>query len=65
MGPSVDPHLYQATHGDIQTIEKADINFLQRFEFRSQYGEIFNEMAKTKPVLAIGDTIDEKLIIKR
>ena len=27
--------------------------------------KIFDEMSKTKPVLAIGETIDEQSIIKR
>ena len=27
MGPSVDPHLYSATHGDIEKIDNADVAF--------------------------------------
>lgn len=39
MGPSVDPHLYQATHGDIQTIEKADLIFYNGLNLEAKKGE--------------------------
>ena len=64
MGPSVDPHLYQATHGDIGTIDEADLVFYNGLNLEANMVNIFNEMAKTKPVLGIGDTINEKLLLK-
>lgn len=64
MGPSVDPHLYQATHGDIRTIEEADLIFYNGLNLEANMVNIFDELSKTKPVLAVGETIDEELLLK-
>lgn len=63
MGPSVDPHLYNATHGDITTLEQSDLVFYSGLHLEANMVEIFDEMSKTKPVLAIGETIDEELLL--
>lgn len=63
MGPSVDPHLYQATHGDIQTLENADIVFYNGLHLEANMVDIFEEIEKTKPVLAIGETIDKSKLL--
>lgn len=59
MGPSVDPHLYSATHGDIEKIESADVAFYNGLNLEANMVDIFNEMAKTKPAIAVGDAIPE------
>lgn len=64
MGPSVDPHLYQATHGDITTIEEADVIFYNGLHLEANMTDIFEEISKTKPVLSVGDTIDEQLLLR-
>jgi manganese/zinc/iron transport system substrate-binding protein len=64
MGPSVDPHLYQATHGDITTIEEADLLFYNGLHLEANMVNIFNEMSKTKSVLAVGETIDEQFLLE-
>ncbi len=64
MGPSVDPHLYQATHGDIETIEKADIIFYNGLNLEANMVTIFDEIGKTKPVLAVGETVDQSRLLK-
>ncbi|MCM3767261.1 metal ABC transporter solute-binding protein, Zn/Mn family [Neobacillus niacini] len=64
MGPSVDPHLYQATHGDIRTISDADIVFYNGLHLEANMVDIFKEMAKTKPVLGIGDKIEDSSLLK-
>ena len=64
MGPSVDPHLYNATHGDITTIGEADLFFYSGLHLEANMIAIFDEIGKTKPVLAIGDTIDEQSLLK-
>lgn len=63
MGPSVDPHLYNATHSDVTKIEKADLVFYNGLNLEANMVEIFNEIGKTKPVLAVGETISEELLL--
>lgn len=63
MGPSVDPHLYQATHGDIQTLENADVVFYNGLHLEANMVDIFEEIEKSKSVLAIGETIDKSKLL--
>ncbi|GIQ68722.1 manganese transporter [Xylanibacillus composti] len=58
MGPGVDPHLYNATQGDIQTLEQADIIFYNGLGLEINMVRVFDEIGKNRPVLAIGDVID-------
>lgn len=64
MGPSVDPHLYKATHGDIKKIEDADIAFYNGLNLEANMVDIFNEIAKTKPVLAVGEVISAENLLE-
>lgn len=64
MGPAVDPHLYNATHSDIEKINQADLAFYNGLYLEVNMIDIFNEMAKTKPVLAIGETISENDLLE-
>ncbi|WP_373604862.1 metal ABC transporter solute-binding protein, Zn/Mn family [Fredinandcohnia onubensis] len=64
MGPGVDPHLYQATQGDIATLQNADIIFYNGLHLEGNLGEVFDKLNETKPVFAIGDSIDESRLLK-
>lgn len=64
MGPSVDPHLYNATHGDIKTIEKAHLAFYNGLNLEANMVEVFNQLGKTRPVLAIGETIPKEQLLR-
>ncbi|MCM3760576.1 zinc ABC transporter substrate-binding protein [Alkalihalobacillus oceani] len=64
MGPSVDPHLYNATQGDIATLQEADVIFYNGLDLEVNMVEIFNQIAAEKPVMAIGDTISEDLLLE-
>ena len=63
MGPSVDPHLYNATHSDISAIENADLVFYNGLNLEANMVEIFNEISKSKPVLAVGEAISEDRLL--
>jgi manganese/zinc/iron transport system substrate-binding protein len=64
MGPGVDPHLYQATQGDITTLQNGDIIFYSGLHLEGNLGEVFDKLKETKPVFAIGESIDESRLLK-
>ncbi|HYF69460.1 MAG TPA: zinc ABC transporter substrate-binding protein [Ohtaekwangia sp.] len=62
MGPGVDPHLYKATHGDLEKITSADIIFYNGLHLEGKMGEVFRKVSRTRPVIAVTSRIDEKLL---
>src|SRR5690606_10996661 len=64
MGPSVDPHLYNATHGDITKIDQSEIVFYNALNLEANMVDIFNEMSASKPVLAIGESLSGDLLLE-
>lgn len=63
MGPGVDPHLYKATQGDIEKLEGADVIFYSGLHLEANMVRVFEEMGKTKHVLAVSESIpDEQLL---
>ncbi|XID96155.1 metal ABC transporter solute-binding protein, Zn/Mn family [Paenibacillaceae bacterium WGS1546] len=57
MGPGVDPHLYNATQGDIGKLENGDVIFYSGLHLEANMLRVFEEIGKTRPVLAISETI--------
>lgn len=57
MGPGVDPHLYQATQGDLAKLDEADIIFYNGLNLEGKMNEIFEKMAKQKPTHAVGESV--------
>ena len=55
MGPGVDPHLYKATQGDINTLQDADIIFYNGLYLEGNMAEIFGSLGKSKTTLALGE----------
>jgi len=64
MGPGVDPHLYKATHGDLRHLTEADIIFYNGLHLEGKMGEVFEKLARTKPVVAIGEEIPDNRLRK-
>ncbi|CAM4287109.1 zinc ABC transporter substrate-binding protein [Paenibacillus alkaliterrae] len=63
MGPGIDPHLYNATQGDIQKLENGDVIFYSGLNLEANMVKVFEEIGKNKPVLAIGEAIsNDKLL---
>lgn len=60
MGPGVDPHLYKATQGDLEKLTNADIIFYNGLHLEGKMGEVLEKLARTKPVIAVGERIDKR-----
>jgi len=51
MGPGVDPHLYKATQGDLQQLNRADIIVYNGLHLEGKMGEIFEKLEDRKIIL--------------
>jgi len=63
MGPGVDPHLYQASQGDIKKLDQADIIFYNGLHLEGKMDEIFKKMSEDKAVIAIADSVPEEKLL--
>lgn len=57
MGPGVDPHLYVASEGDVDTLQQADIIFYNGLFLEAQMAEIFEQLSTRKTVTAVAERI--------
>ncbi len=64
MGPGVDPHLYKATTGDLESLRNADIIFYNGLYLEGKMSDILEKVARTKPVYAVGKSIPESQLLK-
>ncbi|KMK78133.1 metal ABC transporter solute-binding protein, Zn/Mn family [Alkalihalobacillus pseudalcaliphilus] len=64
MGPSVDPHLYNASQSDISTLDGADLIFYNGLDLEINMVKIFDQIGQSKPVLAVGDAIAESDLLE-
>lgn len=55
MGPGVDPHLYKASAGDVQTLRDAELVVYVGLFLEGKMQEVLERVAEDKPVLAISD----------
>ncbi len=58
MGPGIDPHLYVASEGDVDTLQQADIIFYNGLFLEAQMAEVFEQLAARKTVTAVAERID-------
>jgi manganese/zinc/iron transport system substrate-binding protein len=57
MGPGVDPHLYKASAGDVQKLERADVLFYNGLELEGRMTDIFVKLAASRPTVAVSDGV--------
>jgi manganese/zinc/iron transport system substrate-binding protein len=55
MGPGIDPHLYQATARDVQTLNRADLILYSGYGLEGQLGDVFARYAERVPTLAVAE----------
>lgn len=64
MGPGVDPHLYKASQGDMQSLSDASIIIYNGLHLEGKLVDIFEKTANDKPTIAIGDYLDSEVILR-
>jgi len=64
MGTGVDPHLYKATQGDLRRLTKADIVLYNGLHLEGKMQDIFEKLARKKPVFPIAEHIEQQALIK-
>lgn len=62
MGPGVDPHLYKASHGDMERLNQADIIFYGGLHLEGKLNDIFKKLGNQKPVAAVSQNIDQAVL---
>ncbi|MCA8998121.1 MAG: zinc ABC transporter substrate-binding protein [Planctomycetaceae bacterium] len=63
-GSGVDPHLYKATRDDVQTIMSGDIVFYSGLMLEGKMSDTLVKVARTKPVVAVTEELDESLLLE-
>lgn len=63
MKPGIDPHVYKATQGDIKKLEDADIIFYNGLHLEGQMLDIFEQMEKNKPTVAVTKTVSTDVLL--
>jgi len=57
MGPDVDPHLYQASTGDVSALNQADMIFYSGLHLEANLISVFESLGEHKPVYAVTDEV--------
>jgi manganese/zinc/iron transport system substrate-binding protein len=64
MGPGIDPHLYQASAGDVTLMQKADIVVYNGLHLEGKMGEIFENLSgQGSTVICIEEGLDESKLL--
>ncbi|MFC0267652.1 metal ABC transporter solute-binding protein, Zn/Mn family [Kushneria aurantia] len=59
MGPGVDPHLYQASAGDVNALQQADMILYAGYSLEGQLGDVLERFGQMKPTVAMApESID-------
>lgn len=64
MGPGIDPHLYQASAGDVTKMQQADIVVYNGLHLEGKMGDIFHSLKKReKAVICVEDGVDASFLL--
>ncbi len=64
MGPGIDPHLYQASAGDVTLMQEAEVVVYNGLHLEGKMGEIFENLTRLDVyVLCIEDGIDKSMLL--
>src|SRR3712207_5126693 len=63
MGPGVDPHLYKASAGDVETLAGGDVILYNGLHLEGRMADLFEELAHERVTVAVaGDIPPERLV---
>lgn len=64
MGPGIDPHLYQASAGDVAKLQQADVVVYNGLHLEGKMGEIFENLGKMgRPIICVADGMDHTKLL--
>ncbi|MEM0949585.1 MAG: zinc ABC transporter substrate-binding protein [Pseudomonadota bacterium] len=63
MGPGVDPHAYRQTRTDIVAMTRADLVLWHGLYLEAQMEEFLLELAERRPVMAVGEGVEESRLL--
>lgn len=64
MGAGVDPHLYKSSPDDAAALGSADMVFYSGLHLEGKMTDLFEDLAKTKPVIAVADKLDHDKLLE-
>lgn len=64
MGPGVDPHLYEASQGDIAALTDADVVFYNGLFLEGQMNDILVQTAQQAPAVRVTEAIAEDQLLE-
>jgi manganese/zinc/iron transport system substrate-binding protein len=64
MGAGVDPHLYKPTRDDVASMMRSDVIFYSGLMLEGKMADTFVKIARSKPVYAVTELIDEKYLLE-
>ena len=63
MGDEVDPHLFRPTRADVARMQQTDMIFYNGLNLEGQMGDTLVQLARTRPVFAVTELIDETVLL--
>lgn len=60
MGPGIDPHLYQATSGDVRALGRANLILYAGLTLEGQLGDVLGRFAERTPTVAVSEASIEE-----
>jgi manganese/zinc/iron transport system substrate-binding protein len=63
MGPGVDPHLFVASEGDVDRLQKADVIFYNGLFLEAQMADVLRQIGERKPSIAVAEAIDPEALL--
>ncbi|MFH5803722.1 metal ABC transporter solute-binding protein, Zn/Mn family [Alienimonas sp. DA493] len=63
-GAGVDPHLYKPTRDDVRLLGSADVVFYSGLLLEGKMTDVLVRMARSRPVVAVTEAIDESYLLE-